>query len=263
MLAITHLPSPLLEHGERTFIGRDAIDHQLALSQHADYCQLLSRCGATVQIVAANRDLADSAFIEDTAIVLDEVAILCSMGISSRQAEPAGIAPELRKHRRVVRTEPPATIEGGDVLRVGKTLLVGQSSRTNSAGIESLEAIARPHGYRVVAAPVQGCLHLKTAGCALPDGRLLVNSNWIDSTPLAEFERIDVPADEPFGANILLVENHAIIEAANTSTAALIRDLGFQVHPINLSEFTKAEAGVTCLSLLIHSPRNQPFEHRV
>ena len=251
MLAITHLPSPKMEHGERTFIGRDPIDLQLALRQHAEYCHLLTRAGAPVKTLDVNRHLADCAFIEDTAVILDELAILCSMGTPPRQAEPAGVEPELRTHRDVVRMEPPATIEGGDVLQVGKTLLVGQSSRTNLAGIEALANIARPLGYRVVAVPVHGCLHLKTAGCALPDGRLLVNPSWIDLKPLSEFEQIEVPTGEPFGANILLVENHVIIEAANIRTATLVRNLGFEVHPINLSEFTKAEAGVTCLSLLI------------
>jgi len=251
MRAITHLPSPKMEHGERTFIGRDSIDFQLAVRQHAEYCQLLSLCGAIGTTLDVNCHLADCAFVEDTAIVLDELAILCSMATPSRQSEPSGIEPELHKHRKVVQIEPPATIEGGDVLTVGKILLVGQSSRTNLAGIEALANIARPLGYRVVAVPVHGCLHLKTAGCALPDGRLLVNPSWIDLKPLSEFEQIEVPTGEPFGANILLVENHVIIEAANIRTATLVRNLGFEVHPINLSEFTKAEAGVTCLSLLI------------
>jgi dimethylargininase len=253
MLAITHLPSPKMEHGERTFIGRDPIDFQLALRQHAEYCQRLLRCGAAVRTLDVNCHLADCAFIEDTVVVLDEIAILCSMGTPSRQGEAAGIEPELYKYRDVVRIEPPATLEGGDVLQVGKTLLVGQSSRTNRAGIEALEAIVRPFGYRVVAVPVHRCLHLKTACCALPDGQLLVSFNWLDIAPLTDFEQIEVPDDEPFGANVLLVGNHVIIEAANVHTAALIRDLGFEVHPTNLSEFTKAEAGVTCLSLMIQA----------
>ena len=251
MLAITHLPSPKMEHGERTFIGRDTIDFKLALRQHAEYCRLLTSCGASVKTLDINCHLADCAFIEDTVVVLDQVVILCSMGTQSRQAESAGIEPELRKHRDVVRIEPPATLEGGDVLRVGERLLVGQSSRSNLAGIEALANIARPLGYRVVTVPVHACLHLKTACCAVPDGRLLVNSNWLDVTPLAEFEQVEVPANEPFGANILLIEDHVIIEAANVRTTALVRDLGFEIHPIDLSEFTKAEAGVTCLSLLI------------
>jgi dimethylargininase len=254
MLAITHLPSPKMEHGERTFIGRDPIDFQLALRQHAEYHRLLLLCGASVQTLVVNSHLADCAFIEDTAVVLDEVAILCSMGTPSRLAEPMPIHAELGKHRRAIPIEPPATLEGGDVLRVGKTLLVGRSSRTNSAGIEALDAITRPLGYRVVAIPVHACLHLKTACCALPDGRLLVNPSWIDLKPLTDFKQIEVPPDEPFGANILLVQDHIIIEATNARTTALIREFGFQVHPINLSEFAKAEAGVTCLSLLIASP---------
>ncbi len=150
MLAITHVPSPAMESGERTFVGRAAIDHALAAEQHRAYCQLLTDCGATVITLDVNRHLPDCAFVEDTAVVLDEIAVLTTMGAESRRAELPGIAAELRKHRKVVPMSLPATLEGGDVLRIGKTLLVGQSSRTNAAGITQLQEIVRPYGYRVV-----------------------------------------------------------------------------------------------------------------
>jgi len=236
---------------ERTFVPHAAIDHALALKQHAAYCQALSQCRAEVITLDVNANWPDSTFIEDTAIVLDEVAVLCSMGAASRRDEPAAMEPVLRKYREVVRVESPATIEGGDVLRVGRTLLVGQSCRTNAAGIAVLAGIVGHYGYRIVAVPVHECLHLKTACTALPDGRLLVNPTWIDAAAAADYELVPVPEAEPWSANIVLVRDKVLLSAAHVQAAELIDKLGFTPQPIDLSEFAKAEGGVTCLSLLI------------
>ena len=244
-------PSPAMESGERTFVGRAAIDHALAFEQHRAYCQLLADCGVTVITLDVNRHLPDCAFVEDTTVVLDEIAALTTMGAESRRAELPGIAAELRKHRKVVPMSLPATLEGGDVLRLGKTLLVGQSSRTNAAGITQLQEMVRPYGYRVVPVAVRGCLHLKTACCALPDARLQVNFDWIDASTLAAYHCIEVPHDEPWGANIACIGENVIISADHPHSAERLSKLGFAVRPINVSEFAKAEAGVTCLSLLI------------
>ncbi len=251
MLALTHLPSPALGVGLRTHIGRLPIDHERAARQHADYCRMVERCGARVRTVDVNRAHPDGVFIEDTAVVLDEVAILACMGAPERRGEPAAIEPELRKHREVRRLEAPATLEGGDVLRVGRSLLVGLSSRTNEAGLRALEEIASPMGYRVVPVPVHGCLHLKTACCALPDQSLLVHPAWIDPLALRGFEQIPVPDEEPWAANILLVGRTVCLAAEHPRTADLVRKRGHPVEAVQLSEFAKAEGGVTCLSILI------------
>jgi dimethylargininase len=242
-----------MEHCQRTYVARVPIEPALALRQHEEYCRVLRQCGAEVRILEINRDLPDCAFIEDTAIVLDEVAVLASMGTSSRRAEPAGIEPELRKYRDVERVEPPATLEGGDVMRVGRTLLVGLSSRTNRAGISALEAIAGRYGYTIVPVPVRRCLHLKTACTALDEKRLLVNPAWLDVPALRGFELVHVPDEEPWAANIALVDSSVCIAADQVRTADRIREFGFKVRTIDLSEFAKAEGGVTCLSLLLWS----------
>jgi dimethylargininase len=206
----------------------------------------------------ANSYLPDCAFVEDAAVVLDEIAIITRMGVESRREESAVIEAALKPYREIARIEAPATLEGGDVLRVGKTLLIGQSSRTNEAGIRQLQAIAERFGYRVQPIPVRQCLHLKTACCALPDGRLVVNTNWIElpnarelnSQSQAKLPPIEVPSEEPWGANFLSLNSKVIIDSAYPGTAELIRQQGFEVLAIDLSEFAKAEAGVTCLSLL-------------
>jgi len=240
-----------MEEGQRTHVMRTAIDHQRALQQHTGYCQMLRDAGANVCVLDVNRDQPDCVFIEDTAIVLDEVAVLASMGAESRRAEPAGIEPELRKHREVVRISAPATIEGSDVLRVGRTLLVGLSSRTSPAGVKALEAIVQRHGYRVVPVRVRDCLHLKTACTALPDECLLVNPAWLQTQALIGFEMIAVPATEPWGANVALVGLSVFVATAYWQTAEMIRGRGFNVRTVDLSEFAKAEGGVTCLSILL------------
>jgi dimethylargininase len=251
MIALTHVPSPRMQSCVRTFVSDASIDHELAAKQHLEYCQALRDCRVQVVMLDVNADRPDCSFIEDTAIVLDEVAVLCALAPQSRRDEPAAVEPVLQQYREVKRVELPATIEGGDVLRVGRTLLIGQSGRTNAAGIAVLAGMVTHYGYQVRPVPVRGCLHLKTACTALPDGRLLVNSAWIDTSVLADYELVSIPDEEPWAANVAPVRSSVLLNAANVQTAALIREMGFDVRPIKLSEFAKAEGGVTCLSLLI------------
>jgi len=251
MLALTHLPSPRINDAERAYVARSGIDYNRALRQHADYCKMLSRCGLAVRTLDVNRDLPDCVFIEDTAIVLDEVAVLASMGVESRRAEPAGIEPVLKEYRQVHRLGPGATLEGGDVLQIGRTLLVGLSSRTNSAGVTALEAIVRRHNYRVIPVAVRQCLHLKSACTALPDGTLLVNPAWLEMTALRAFDFVRVPEEEPLAADTLPIGRRVCVPAENVRTAELIRQRGFEVETVDLSEFAKADGGITCLSILV------------
>lgn len=251
MIALTHLPSPDLARCQLTYVARAPIDPARAVRQHEDYRQALAECGADVRTLDVNRDWPDSVFIEDVAVVLDEVAVLASMGAPSRRGEPAGAAAVLGEYREVRRVEPPATLEGGDVLRVGRRLLVGRSSRTNAAGISALAAIARPFGYAVTVVPVCDCLHLKTACTALDDRTLLVNPAWVDVRELDEFRRVPVPPGEPWAANVARVGGAVCLAAGQPRTADVVRRLGFAVREIDLTEFAKAEGGVTCLSLLL------------
>ena len=250
LLAITHSPSPRMHECQRTYVEHKSVDYEAARRQHAAYCRKLEGLGVTVRTLSVNQVYPDCAFIEDVAIVLDEVAVLASMGTESRLREPLGIEKELSLFREVCWIEPPAAIEGGDVLRVGRTLLVGLSSRTNRAGGAALARIVQRHGYRVVSVPVLGCLHLKTACTALPDGRLLVNPAWLDVRGLDAFERLSIPADEPWAANTLPINERVVLPANHVETAELIGGLGFEIEPLDISEFAKAEGGVTCLSIL-------------
>ena len=205
MLALTHLPSPSLDRGLRTHIARVPVDYDAAVRQHVAYCQMLRDCGAQVVTLDVNRNWPDSTFIEDTAVVLDEIAVVASMGTPARRGEVVGVEIELEKYRELHRLEPPATLEGGDALLVGRTLLVGVSQRTNRAGVQALEAVVRRYGYRLVPVLVAGCLHLKSACTALPDGSLLVNRSWLDPSALRPFEVVPIPEEEPWAANTLSI----------------------------------------------------------
>jgi dimethylargininase len=250
MLAITRRPSPLLESGERTHIGRAPIDLARALAQHDAYRAALTSCGLDGQRLDDADAFPDGVFIEDTAIVLDEIALLARPGAESRRPEIRGIEAALRPYRAIERIVAPATLDGGDVVVVGKRIAVGRSARTNEDGIKALAAIAGSFGYTVSAVGMHGCLHLKSGCTALPDGRLLVNRAWIETSDLAGFGLVDVPSAEPWGGDVAIANETVIAAAAYHETLALIEREGFQVKAVDLSEFAKAEGGVTCLSLI-------------
>lgn len=255
MIALTREPSPSLEQGERTHVQRMAIDARRAAEQHRAYCDALRRLGAEVVALPADPASPDSVFIEDTAVVLDEVAVLGAPGAASRRAETGAVEPVLRCYREVQAIEPPGALEGGDVLQVDRTLLVGRSSRTNEAGIAALEQIVDRFGYRVHPVEVRGCLHLKTACTAVDEQTLLVNPDWIDAAALAGFRLLAAPPLEPWGANVLRLGGRLLLSATHRRTAEQLAHLGHEVTPIDISEFEKAEGGVTCLSILLRVVR--------
>lgn len=242
-----------MQQYERTFVGDQPIDLALARRQHAQYRDVLRQCGAEVSVLDVNLEMPDCVFVEDTAIVLDELAVVMSPGAESRRREPAGIEPTLRASRRIKRLALPATMDGGDVVVAGKHIYVGASPRTNARGISDLREVVGRFGYTVTAVPVTGCLHLKTACSVLPDGRFLVNANWIDATALGASGLLHVPDDEAWSGDVLVIGERVIVSDAFPRTAELLYDAGWAVLPVDVSEFAKAEGGVTCLSLVFTS----------
>ena len=251
MIALTRQPAFSLVNCEVEYVPRERIDLHLARRQHEAYCRTLRQMGVSVEVLAPEEAFPDSVFIEDNAIILDELAVVTSMGTPSRQGEPALLVDILARHRRLVKISPPATIEGGDVLLMGKRLYVGVSTRTNRAGVDALRAIVESLGYGVRPIEVKACLHLKTACTSLDDETLLVNPAWLDSDALGSFRLLHGPPEEPFGANVLRLPGGALIQASSPLTRDLIEARGYVTTCVELGEFSKAEAGPTCLSLLI------------
>ena len=250
-IAVMRGVPPTLAECELTFHEREPIDLDLAIAQHAAYGDLLRSLGLEVVELAADPTLPDCCFVEDVAVVLDEVALLTMPGAASRRGEIAAVEAALARFRPLERTPLPATLEGGDVLRVGRTLFVGRSARTNEAGIARLAAVAEPLGYRVRPVAVTGCLHLKSAVTALDDERLLAHPAWIDTSPFAGLGIVAVDPAEPDAANVLRVGGLVVADPAFPRTIARIAELGHSVRTLDVSEFRKAEAALTCKSLLL------------
>lgn len=255
LVALTHSVSPAICNCELTYRDREPIDYDRAVEQHAGYCQLIRTCGAQVVELHVNGDYPDSTFIEDTAVVVDEIAVMANIGVPSRQGEVDGIAAEMARFREVTHVQSPATLDGGDVLIVGKDVFVGRSARTNDAGIASLTQILGQFGYRILPVKLKDCLHLKSACTALDHETLLINSKWFDPEPFQRFRMIHVPEHEPWAANVLEIGGTILMHSGFIKTIDLVADLGYTVMSTDISELLKAEAGMTCSSI--------PFEHPV
>jgi dimethylargininase len=227
-----------------------AIDPESARRQHDAYCDWLRRNGADVRRLTINPEHGDACFIEDNAIVVDEIAIVTTMGTAHRRAEPAALAPVLEEYRPVTHLSPDASIEGGDVLRIGREIFVGRSVRTNQQGIDELRRVLEPLGYHVTAVDVLGGLHLKTACTALDSSTLLANPEWVDLERLKDRDVIAVDPREPAAANVLHVGNETLMQASCPRTIERVRGRFPHVQSIDMSEFEKADGGLTCLSVV-------------
>jgi dimethylargininase len=212
---------------------------------------LLRSLGATVVPVPAASDHPDAVFVEDTAIVLDDVAVITRPGASSRRGELEGVASVLTNYRTLVRMDAPGTLDGGDVIRMGRTLYVGRSGRTNDAGIEQLRHLVAPHDYRVVAVDFAGCLHLKSAATAIADDTVLLNPDWVSASAFPGCDAVPIDASEPHGANALRIGDSLIHSSQFPRTGELLTRHGLRVCEVDLSELAKAEGAVTCCSLIV------------
>ena len=253
LIAVTRPVSPTLEHCELTHLAREPIDIARATTQHAAYEHLLSSLGATLVGVPAAPELPDAVFIEDTTVVLDEVAVLTRPGAASRRAETAAVARVLADYRPLRSMAAPATLDGGDVLRLGRTLHVGRSSRTNDDGIEQLRALVAPFGYRVVPVEFTGCLHLKSAVTALADELLLLNPALVSPAAFPACEAVFVDDREPSAANALRVAGTIVYPSEFPRTCDRLIQRGLRVAATDCSEVAKAEGGVTCCSLMFEA----------
>ena len=250
MRGIVRVPSPALSACALTFLERQPIDVARALEQHRAYVEALEAGGVEVTVLPAERDLPDAVFVEDTAVVVEECAVVTRPGIESRRGETASIAGALREVRPLVEIREPGTLEGGDVLRVGRTLFVGETQRTNADGIRQLATALEPHEYEVIPVRLTGCLHLKSAVTYAGRETVLVNPEWVDVNLFARWQCVPIAAGEPHAANVLTIGDTVHVAASAPRTRRKLDALGFDTRVLDTSEFEKAEAALTCLSLL-------------
>jgi len=251
MIAITRGVSRSLGDCELTWLEREPIDIDKAIAQHRAYEAVLASLGARVIALPALEDHPDAVFVEDPAIVLDDAAVITTMGAASRRGERATLAKELSEFRRVIHMQDPAKLEGGDVMRVGDDLYVGLSARTNQAGIDQLRELIAPLGYRVAEMRLSNCLHLKSACCFIGNETVLINRAWVDAAPLQHYRLLEVAPEEPAAANALRVGEAVVMPDCFPRTSAILQAAGFEVRTVDVSELMKAESGVTCSSLIL------------
>jgi dimethylargininase len=253
LTAITRAVSPAIVNCELSFISRQPIDLEIARAQHHAYEQVLETLGARVLSLPAEPDLPDSMFVEDPAIVLEELAVIFPLGTASRRPEAPSLAQAISRFRKLQHVTLPGTLEGGDILRIGSNLFVGVTKRSNAEGIRQLSAILAPHHYEVIAVPVTGCLHLKSAVTSLSRNTLLANRAWFDPSPFSGYDWIEIDPAEPHAANALSLANTVIFPASFPRTRARIEAAGFHVTSLDISELQKAESGLTCSSLIFQT----------
>jgi dimethylargininase len=251
LMAITREISASIQACELTHLERVPIDLDRARAQHTAYEWALVEAGCTVRRLPAGAEMPDAVFVEDVAVVLDEGAIICRPGAESRRAETPGVLDALARHGRPLQAiTAPGTVDGGDVLVVGRQVFVGSSGRTNRTGIDQLTRILEPVGYTVRAVPVRGCLHLKSAATAIAPDTLLINREWVAADVFAGLSLLDIDPQEPYGANALAIADVVVYPAAFPRTRERLERRGLRVRPVDVAELQKAEGAVTCCSLI-------------
>ncbi|HSJ85582.1 MAG TPA: arginine deiminase family protein [Anaerolineales bacterium] len=250
-IAITRQVSPRFEECEITHIERTPIDLELARAQHNEYVQLLKALGCTVIELPAESDLPDSVFVEDTAFILPELAVITRPGADSRKPETESILPALTPLIKTVQLQAPATLDGGDVLVLGKRIYIGLSTRSTPAAVDQLNETLGKYGYSVTGVQLHDCLHLKTAVTRVDEKTLLINPGWVDAHFFEEFDWIEVDFSEPLAANCLPIGDFIIFPTAFPKTRSKLEESGFKVVTADVSELAKAEGAVTCCSLIL------------
>jgi dimethylargininase len=236
---------------ELTHLAREPIDFGVAVAQHEEYEAALIGLGCEVIRLPARHDMPDAVFVEDVAVVLDEIAVMTRPGALSRRDEGRDAEAVLAQHRTIAHITEPGTLDGGDVLRVGSTLCVGRSARTNDEGIAQLRFIVSRVGMHVIPVELHDCLHLKSAVTTVGERLLLGNSGWVDRRAFADYAWIEVDPREPFAGNALWVNDAVIYPQAFPRTAEILEKRGVSLARVDASELAKAEGGVTCCSLIL------------
>jgi len=254
-IAFTREVSPAIERCELTHLPRTAIDPERARRQHEAYEATLETVGCRVVRLPPEPSLPDAVFVEDTAVVISELAIVTRPGAVSRRAETASVSGALARYRRVVTIDGPATLDGGDVVRVGERFFVGVSSRTSETGVDALRTIVTPFGYTVTPVPVSACLHLKSAATAVAADIVLLDPALVDPRVFDGVTIVESHPGEPMAANALAVGRTVVVAEGFPKTRARLERLGVRVTAVDVSELAKAEGAVTCCSLLVEVPR--------
>jgi dimethylargininase len=250
-LALTRAVPPSIVDCELTHLERSPIDWTRAARQHAEYEATLRALGCVIRRLPDLPDYPDSVFVEDTAVVFDECAVITRPGAASRRGEVESVAGALREWRPLHHIDAPGTLDGGDVLRVGRRVYVGVSTRTNDDGVRQLADAIASFGYETIPVLVRDCLHLKSAATALPDGRVVIDAEKIGAATFRDVECIPVFDGEASGANVLSLDQAVLAPVSAPRTRWRLEGEGYTIIPVDASELAKAEGALTCCSLIL------------
>ncbi len=250
MIAITREVSPTLAACQLTHVERAPIDVARAGAQHDDYRAALASLGCRVVTLAAEPDFPDAVFVEDVAVVVDEVAVMTRPGAPSRRAEGARVADALSPFRPLLHIDAPGMLDGGDVLRIDRDVFVGRSQRSNDAGIAQLRTLLAPFGYTVHAVQTRDCLHLKSAVTQVAERTVLLQSAWVDRAAFDVYDVVEIDPGEPHAANVLRIGETLLMPSCFPRTHQRLEVAGLRVVVVDVSELQKAEGAVTCCSIL-------------
>src|SRR3954464_5858375 len=253
LLALIRAVPRSIDRCELTHLERTPIDYAKAVREHDAYEECLRRLGCRVQRLPEAHDMPDSVFVEDTAVVFDEIAVIARPGAVSRRGEVEAAAHALRPHRQLAFIEPPATLDGGDVLVTPGKVFVGITPRTNADGARQLAAYVAPFGFETIPVPVTGCLHLKSAVTLARVGTVVINPDWVDAAVFEGFDRIDIAPEEPMAANVLLMGDRVVCAEEHPRTRQRLEAHGIVTVTVPAAELARAEGGVTCCSLLVRN----------
>ncbi len=250
LLAITREISSSLGNCELTYFDRVEIDIEIARRQHDQYVKTLEELGCQVVRLPEEPELPDAVFVEDTALILDEIAILLRPGAESRRPEVASVAKALTPYRELAQIEAPGTLDGGDILRIASKIYVGMSQRSNPAGIDQLVALVSRLRYQVIPVSIRDCLHLKSAVTQVGPEAVLIQPEWVEIEIFNKYRQIKVDPKEPHAANALLIDDNLIYPEKYIRTIKRLERCGLHLKTVDVSEIEKAEGAVTCCSLL-------------
>ena len=250
-LAVTREISPRFDECEITHIERTPINVKIARTQHRGYVDALKLLGCTVLELPAEVNLPDSVFVEDTAFILPEAAVITRPGADSRKPETESIVRALFPHIKLLYIHEPATLDGGDVLVLGRKVFIGLSTRSNPEAINQLNNLLSKYGYSVTGVQLYDCLHLKSAVTRVDDKTLLINKDWVDVLHFKEFDLIEVDPTEPYAANCLPIGSSIIYSNAFPKTRKKLEERGCRIVSVEVDELAKAEGAVTCCSLIL------------
>lgn len=252
MIAITREISTALARCELTHLERAPIHLERARTQHSAYERALEDSGCRIIRLPSSDEFPDCVFVEDAAVAFDEVAIMTRPGAASRRGELTAIEEALAPLRPLQRIQAPGTLDGGDVLVLGRSVFVGLSSRSNAEGVRQLAEHLTPLGYSVRGIEVAGCLHLKSAATAIDAGRALVHPGWVSPSLLGDVECIPIDPAEPMAANLVALPGERwLYGAAYPRTTKRLRDLGLDIVELEADELAKAEGALSCCSILL------------